>query len=312
MPVFEVARIELPDFGLTGGGYGTELVPVGDAPKVVLSLASGGAKCPWACVDVRSGAVAAERGLRGDVRDGRLDGAGRGWLLTTSALVRVDVAEAPRIVEVLVPRGLGRYQSRLLPMGENRYGLCTWPGQTLTVVDVHTSAIVRKIRVPAPHLSVVGEQTVTLFAPHGGQRMLLRRSDLERLEVAAMPTGTRPWFDDGELVMVLGERRPIPHSTAWEISRNALGLFDACTFEEHFRVPMPARTRDVLGKDTAGRVVISTDDGLVLADRSTLNEVARLALPTANGMRSHAFLDAQQAMVMIDDMRPRQVIVARW
>ena len=127
-----------------------------------------------------------------------------------------------------------------------------------------------------------------------------------------MPTGTRPWFDDGELVMVLGERRPITHSTAWEISRNAIGIFDASTLEQRSRVPIPAGTRDVLGKDHAGRVVISTDDGLVLVHRSTLNEVARLALPTANGMGSHAFLDAHQAVVMIDGTRPRQLIVVRW
>ena len=310
MPVFEVSQIELPDFGLVEGGYGSELVPVGDAAKVVLSLPSGSAKVPWACVDVESGAVAAERGLRGDLRDGRLDGARRGWMLTTSALVRVDVAGAPKVVEVLAPRGLGRYHSRLLPMGDNRYGVCPGPGQTLTVV--HTSAMIKKIRVPAPHLSVVGEQTVTLYAPHGGQRMLLRRSDLERLELAAMLTGTRPWFDDGELVMILGERRPITHSTAWEISRDALGIFDASTFEERSRVPMLAGTREVLGKDNAGRVVISTDDGVILVEGSTLNEVGRLALPTANGMRSHAFLDGRQTMVMIDDTRPRQLIVARW
>jgi hypothetical protein len=312
MPVFEVSRIELPDFGLTGGGYGSEIVPVGDAPKVVLSLPSGGAKCPWACVDVQSGAVAAERGLRGDLRDGLLDRAGRGWLLTTSALVRVDVAEAPKILEVLAPRGLGRYHARLLPMGDNRYGVCPWTGQTLTVVDVHTPAIIKKIRAPAPRLSVVGEETVTLYAPHGGQRMHLRRRDLERLQVADMPTGTRPWLDDGELVMVLGERRPITHSSAWEITRNALGRFDASTFEERRRVSMPAGARDVLGKDDAGRVVISTDGGLVLVHRSTLDEVARLALPTANGMRSHAYLHAQQAMVMLDHSRPRELIVARW
>jgi hypothetical protein len=312
MPIFEVSRIELPDFGLKEGGYGSSLVSVGDGPRVVLSLPSGSAKVPWACVDVQSGAVAAERGLRGDVRDGQLDEVGRGWLLTISALVRVDVAGAPRIVEVLVPRGLGRYHARLLPMGDDRYGVCPWPGQTLTVVDVQTSAVVRKIRVPAPHLSVVGEQTVTLYAPHGGQRMILRRSDLERLEVAVMPTGTRPWFDDGELVMVLGTRRPSTHSSVWEISRNALGIFDGSTFEERFRVPMPGGTREVLGKDHAGRIVISTDDGLVLVHRSTLNEIARLALPTANGMRSHAYLNAQRAMVMIEATRPRQLIVARW
>jgi hypothetical protein len=312
MPTFEVARIELPDLGLKGGGYGSGLVPVGDAPRVVLSLPSGSAKCPWACVDLQSGTVAAERGLRGDVRDGRLDGAGRGWLLTTSALVRVDVAEAPRVVEVLAPRGLGRYHARLLPMGDSRYGVCTWLARTLTVVDVHAAAVVKRIKVPAPHLSVVDERTVTLYAPHGGRRMLLRRSDLERLEGAAMPMGTRPWFDAGELVMVVGERRPIAHTSAWDISRDALGRFDASTFEERLRVPVPAGARDVLGEDDAGRLVISTDDGFVLVDRSSLNEVARLALPISNPMRSHAFLATQQTVVTMDQMPPLQLIVARW
>ena len=312
MPAFEVSRIELPDFGLAQGGYGSELVAVGDAPKVVLSLPSGSAKCPWACVDVQSGVVAAERGLRGEVRDGRLNRTGQGWLLTTSALVRVDVAGPPRIVDLLVPRGLGRYHARLLAMGDDRYGMCPWLGQMLSVVDVQTRAIIKKIRVPAPHLSLVGEHTVTLYSPHGGQRTVLRRHDLERLEAAAMPTGTRPLFDDGEMVMVLGQRRQVTHSSAWEISRDALGRFDASTFEERARVPMPVGAREVLGKDNAGRVVISTDDGFVLVDRAALSEIARLALPVANGIRAHAFLRAQQSVVMTDDMRPRQLIVARW
>jgi hypothetical protein len=309
---FELSRIELPGFGLRGGGYGSTLVPVGDASKVVLSLPSGSVRCPWACVDVQSGTVAAERGLRGDVRDGRLDGAGRGWLLTTSALVRVDVAGAPHTVEELAPRGFGRYHARMLPLGDNRFGVCTWPGRLLTVVDVRAAAVVKRIRVPAPHLAVVDEQTVAVYAPHGGQRLLLRRSDLKRLEQAAMPTGTRPWFDAGELVMVLGQRRPIAHSTVWEIARDALGRFDASTFQERLRVPLPPGAREVLGKDDADRVVVSTDDGFVLVHRSTLNEVARLALPDARSMRSHAFLDAHQTMVMIDDTQPRQLIVARW
>jgi hypothetical protein len=88
--------------------------------------------------------------------------------------------------------------------------------------------------------------------------------------------------------------------------------FDASTFEQRSRVPMAAGTREVLGVDDAGRVVISTDDGLVLLHRSALTELARLALPTANGIRSHAFLDGRQTVVMIDDARPRELIVARW
>jgi len=312
MSAFEVSQIELPDFGLKEGGYGSELVPVGDALKVVLSLPSAGATCPWACADVQSGAVASARGLRGEVRDGCLDGAGHGWLLTTSALVRVDVAGAARIVEVLVPNGLGRDHSRLLPMGDDRYGVCSWLGQTLSVVDVRASAIIKKIRVPAPHVSLVGETTVTLYSAHGGQRMRLRRPGLERLELDSMPTGTRPFLDAGELVMVLGERRPITHSDAWEIARDAVGIFDAETLEERSRVPMPTGAREVLGKDKEGRLVISTDDGLVLVERSTLREIARLALPDAHRIRAHAFLRTQQAMVMTDQIRPRQLIVARW
>ena len=77
-------------------------------------------------------------------------------------------------------------------------------------------------------------------------------------------------------------------------------------------MPLPAGAREVLGKDKEGRVVISTDDGLVLVERSTLREVARLALPDVHRIRGHAFLCTQQAMVMIDQTRPRQLIVARW
>ena len=110
-------------------------------------------------------------------------------------LVRVDVAGAARVVEVLVPAGLGRDLSRLFPMGDDRYGVCSWLGQTLSVVDVRASAITKMIRVPALHVSLVGKTTVTLDSPHGGQRMRLRRPDLEQLELDPMPTGTRPFLD---------------------------------------------------------------------------------------------------------------------
>jgi hypothetical protein len=308
---FDASRIELPDFGLIGG-YGSELVALGDAPRVVLSLPSGGATCPWACVDVESGAVTVERGLRGEVRDGELDREGQGWLLTTSALVRVDVSGALRILDVLAPKGLGRDHSRLLPMGDDRYGVCSWLGKTLAVVDVRTSTTVKKIRVAAPHVSVLSEETVKLYAPHGGRRMVLRRRGLERLEDTAMPTGTRPFFEGGEVMMVLGTRRPIAHSSAWEIARDALGVFDASTFDERVRAPMPAGAREVLGMDHEGRVVTSTDDGLALVDRATLRETARLTLPIPNGIRAHLYLGKHQAMVMIDQDRPRELVVARW
>jgi len=69
--------------------------------------------------------------------------------------------------------------------------------------------------------------------------------------------------------------------------------------------------REVLGKDNAGRVVISTDDGFALLHRSALTELARLSLPPT-AYAPMPFLDAHQTKVMIDDARPRQLIVARW
>jgi hypothetical protein len=309
---FDLSRIELPDFGLAGGGYGSEIVPLGDTARVVVSLPSGGARCPWACVHLETGEVTAERGMRGEVRDGELDREGRGWLLTSSALVQVDVAETPRVLEVLAPRGLGRDQSRLLAMGDSRYGVCSWLGRALSVVDVRTSVTVKKIRVAAPHVSVLAEDTVTLYAPHAGRRVVLGRADLNRLEETEMPTGTRPCLEDGDLLMVLGRRKPIPHSKAWTVTRDALGIFDASTFEERVRAEVPVGARDVLGKDREGRVVISTDDGIALIDRTTLREIARVALPIAHGIRAHRFLGKHQAMVMIDQDEPSQLVVARW
>ena len=64
--------------------------------------------------------------------------------------------------------------------------------------------------------------------------------------------------------------------------------------------------------DHEGRVVISTDDGLALVDRATLREIERLRLPIANGIRAHLFLAEHQAMVMIDQDPPRELVVARW
>src|SRR3954468_15083341 len=73
-------------------------------------------------------------------------------------------ASDPRRARSEGPR---RDHSRLLPMGDDRYGVCSWLGQTLSVVEVRTSTTVKKMRVAAPHVSVPSEETVILYAPHG-------------------------------------------------------------------------------------------------------------------------------------------------
>lgn len=290
-------------------------MPVGDRSEVVLSLPSGSGKVPWARVDIETGAVDVARGLRGDVRDGLLDADGGGWLLTNSALVRVEVADRMTVVDTLVPKGMGKHQSRLHALGDNRYGACNWMGKRLYVVDVTTSALVKTINVVAPHLSVLNAETVTLYAPHGGERLVLGRGALDRLEHTSMPTGTMPFYCDGEIVMLTGERIAMPHinpTRGWIVSRQNLVLLDAASLTERRSAAAPRGARDVLGTDHAGQLVISTDDGVVIADRRTLKEIDRVTFAQPVALGAHTFLTARQAVVMTNGIFSRELIVARW
>jgi hypothetical protein len=315
--MFEASRIVLPDLGLQPGGYGSALVAVGEGPRILLSLHSGAITRPWACVDLLTGEVEAARGLRGEVRDGLVDADGRGWLLTASALVRVDVSSGLHILDTLTPKGVGKYQSRLLPFGDQRLGVVNWMGNVLSIVDLSTGALMKKLKIAAPHMSRVEDRHVTLFSPHGGERLVVRRDNLARVQSSPMPTGTAPWFDGADLVMVTGTRAPIPRvapTRGWTIARHAIGVFDAATLAERLLVATRQDTRDVLGVDRAGRLVLSTDRGFFLADRDNLAEVARFDLPT-NKLDTglvHRFVPMYQAVAMASGIDAREIVVVRW
>jgi hypothetical protein len=307
---FDVSRIPFPDLGLRDGGYGSSIVPVGRLPRVVLSLPSGGVKVPLACVDLETGKVTTARGLLGEVRDGSIDEEGQGWLLTSSALVRVDVSAAPRILDVARPKGLGRHRSRMLELGDGRFGLCNRLGRSLAVVNPETGVVDRHIRTDAPYAARVESNRVTLYSPHGGRWTTMHGPDLEQLDSGPMPTGTSVLLDGEDAVLVVGERRPIPHSKSWEIAPTGVGVYDAATFAERRCVRVQGDPREVLGQDDQQRVVVGAGVGVLLIDRDTLAEVARYEVD--GKIEDIAYLSAHRAAVISVRWPDRELLTVRW
>ena len=307
---FDVSRIAFPDLGLRDGGYGSSIVPVGRRARVVLSLPSGSAKVSLACFDLVSGEVKVVRGLLGEVRDGCIDDEGQGWLLTTSALVRVDVSATPRILDVLRPAGLGRDQSRMLDLGDGRLGVCNWLGRSLAVVNPETGVVARRIRTDAPYAARVEPDHVTLYSPHGARWTRFHRTELERVGGGPMPTGTSVFLDGEDAVMVVGERRPIPHSTSWEVAPTGVGVYDAVTFAEREFVHLHGEPREVLGLDDQHRLVFGGPAGVLLVDRKTLTERARFEVDGT--FEDIAYLSAHRAAVISVRWPKRELLIVRW
>lgn len=307
---FDVSRIAFPDLGLRDGGYGSSIVPIGRRPRVVLSLPSGGAEVPLACFDLETAKVTTARRLPGDVRDGRIDEEGQGWLLTSSALVRVDVSDAPRILDVARPKGLGREQSRMLELGDGRFGLCNRLGRSLAVVNPETGVVDTRIRTDAPYASRVEPDRVTLYSPHGGRWTTVHGMDLDRLDGGPMPTGTSVFLDGEDAIMVVGERRPIPHSNSWEVAPTGVGVYDAATFVERRCVRVLGDPREVLGQDDQHRLVVGASIGVLLIDRDTLAEVARYEVD--GKIEDIAYLSAHRAAVISVRWPNRELLTVRW
>ena len=307
---FDVSRIAFPDLGLRDGGYGSSIVPVGRRPRVLLSLPSGSAKAPLARFDLETAEVAVVRGLLGEVRDGSIDDEGQGWLLTSSALVRIDVSATPQILDAVRPKGLGRDQSRMLDLGDGRLGLCNRLGRSLAVVDRENGVVGRHIRTDPPYAARVESDQVTLFSPHGGRWSTFDRTELERLDGGRMPAGTSVIFDGVDAVVVVGERRPIPHSTSWEIATTGVGVFDAVTFVERQCARLRGDPREILGMDDQQRLVVGDSTGVLLVDRETLTEVARHEVD--GRIEDIAYLPAHRAVVVSVRWPKRELLVVRW
>jgi hypothetical protein len=125
-----------------------------------------------------------------------------------------------------------------------------------------------------------------------------------------MPTGTSVFFDGDDAVVVVGERRAIPHSTAWEIAPTGVGVYDAVTFAERRCVRARGDLREVLGQDDQHRLVVGASVGVLLIDRDSLTEVARYEVD--GKIEDIAYLPAHRAAVISVRWPQRELLTVRW
>jgi hypothetical protein len=265
------------------GQYGSALVALPDGQRVILTLPRGRAGFRLVTVDAVRGEVHAGETIRGELRDGLFEPGATGWLLTTHALCELSLTDGhPRLLRACRPRGLGKYQHRLLALGAHRLGVTGWGSRSVAVIDRATGTVVDRVRVTAPHLAAAMPNAVRLFAPHGGECVDLA---LPALAVAArrkMPTGTRPILHDGRLFLLEGVRcevhDEVPIRRLWRVKPERLSVLDAESLLAVNTAVAPPEARDVLGLDASGRLVISTPRGIALASSDELHELERAEL----------------------------------
>jgi hypothetical protein len=312
---FDLRTIPLPDWPEDAGTWGSALIAVADQPRVVLSLPSRSHPVPWVVVDIESGETQTGRKLRGEIRDGRIDAAGEGWVLTTSAICKLTVADEPRVLEIKRPKGLGTYLWRLLELGPDHFGATGWATKSVAVISRESWTIEKRLRIPAPHLAVEHGDVVRLYSPHGGVCLDVRLPELERVGQEPMPLGTAPVVDGGELFLLHGRKRQadqaVPIEKIWQIEPDTLLALDAESLAELRRAPSPAAARDVIGVDAAGRLIVSTHRGIALVARDSLEELERVDV--ADRVAFHAFVPGASAVVVSPDgLAPRELVVVRW
>jgi hypothetical protein len=268
--------------------------------------------------------------IRGEVRDAVFDtgsprsgdGAAvsrdRGWLLTTFALAEIVLhAGGVQVGAGARPRGLGTSAHRLLALGPKHLGVTGWSSKSLAVVERTATAVVKRIPVTAAHLAVTTDDGVRLYAPHGGEAVDVTLPSLRVTGRRPMATGSAPVLHDGELVLLAGERAPVPRVPAerlWRVAPRELLALDAESLEPTARGPLPEGARDVLGVDGAGRVVVSTHTGVALADRRTLGRGARFDLPDLRqALHAHRWLPGPGCVVVYPRRRePHELLVVSW
>lgn len=316
---FTLESVPLPTEPEYVGTWGSAIVATPSSPRVLVSLPTAGHPVRWARVDVETGDVDVARDMRGELRDGVFDSPDEGWLLTTSGLCRVDLSgAAPRVTKAVKPKGLGTYLWRLLPLGPDHLGATGWATRSLAVIDRACGTVEKRIRVVSPHLAVKRGDHVRLYAPHGGECLDLSLPSLARAGRRAMPLGTAPVIHGGELLMASGDRKPLDAESdvdeIWRVVPKAIVALDPESFSELRRAAAPAGARDLLGVDSAGRLIVSTDTGVALLSNPTLHEEGRVDLPSlSKPVAFHAFVEGMDAVVISPDrFLPKELVTIRW
>jgi hypothetical protein len=189
---------------------GFEIVAIGRQPRVVSSLPTKGNRVTWAVVDVGTREVLTSRTLRGELRDGLFDATRERLLLTTHALCRVSVEGELRVIETMRPKGFGTYLWRLLPIGPEHVGATGWTTGSVAVFRRDGGELVKRIRIPSPHLAIQEGEVVRPHSPHGGQCLDLGLPELKRVRQRPMPLGSVPVVHGGELFLLHGPKEQEP------------------------------------------------------------------------------------------------------
>jgi hypothetical protein len=316
---FNVRSLPLPADPEYVGTWGSSIVAVGSRPAVALSLPTRGRPVRWGVADLVTGEVRTSKTMRGELRDGLFEPSGEGWLLTTQALCKVDVSgHTPGVVETLRPKGLGTYLWRLLAIGPDHLGATGWATASVAVVGRRSGRLEKRLRIVSPHLATAEGNLVRLYSPHGGECLDVRLPSVARGDQREMPHGTNPVLHDGELFMLAGRRiaadRSIPIETMWRIERETIVAVDPRSLAIRRDAPAPPESREILGVDSTGRLVVSTDVGIVLVRRDTLREEARAELPgLSRPVFAHEFVPAADAVVISPDrFVPTELAVVTW
>lgn len=316
--IFDVTRWPLPVGLDQAAGWGSELVSVPGEPLVIFGLPNGGRASRWAVADLKTGDLRTAHGLHGEVRDGVFTPDGGGWLLTTFAICRVSFKPELSVSACDRPAGMGTYLWRLLDLGSGWLGATGWTTSSIVVIDSTGLSVRKRVRLISPHLALRRTGAVRLLAPHGGEWLDLELPSLNRSDHGTMPTATGAVQCGDELWMLAGDRvaidEHVPIERAWRVRPSRLLALDLDSLSELRAAAAPRGAREVLGADSAGRMVISTDNGVSVVDADSLVELGRVDMRSAwQPLSAHAFVPTTDSVVAFRErFEPAELIVITW
>ncbi len=268
---FEILRWKLPDTSMNG--YGSSLVRQPGSAVVLSTFPSGKLyQCDAFTGDVRVGkAISGE--LREVVFDGGsgcqdVDGA---WALATHGLCRISLSSLSR-TSANIRKGLGTYQGRMVALSGDVLGISAFYGRTTKLVSRVDGTMLKTVRMGAPCL--------VYPLPDGRHRCWsLHHAVVSDLDVAAarcvdrhtLAHGMRPALVGDEVLALCGVRTVDPRtSDVWDVKPTQLVAFDAYTLNPLRQATIGADAVEVLGADTAGRIVISRRHSVTVHRPDTL------------------------------------------
>jgi hypothetical protein len=326
----EIEVIEAPPLRAKAtGGYGSALLARPATTEVVFSRHIGAPRVRWMTFDVLTGTFQEGTGFPGDLRDGVFDRGGA-WLLGTHGLCRVAF-DPPRVIEV-IRSGLGSYQIWLHRVTPTLVAAAASGGKTAALFDLGQKAIVKRVRMPAPDLSLPGERP-RLCAFHAGEA---RELDLETLRLGrpiSLPNATSPMQIDGTIVAFVGPFAPFGSVISTDhvvgdatlLLLGPLGrLIRRVTRTPSAEAPLGYAIRPeqfvvvsksdlsvlykggdargltkLIGTEPGGLLVATAEDGVALVDPQRFDVVERIEVPHVHGAACWVS-EARTAVFLLD------------